>query len=262
MHKYVKIFTTPLQVCKKYKPKFGTSNRNGVSLPDFREMYGADPLYSWIGLDSDEVYAAHKANGGITSFYRQLGIGCERLVREILIDKFGLDSNEVTWSYKYTKDNGKNAKLSLDARIDLRLGTTKKWSDQIESWLSAVGKKLNLSDEVVGNLHGAVFEVRQGYKSADSKRQNADLRNAIRAYNDGYLPVVMILSNQINNTVSKRYANDQILVLSGQMNDNQTECTYAFFKKVVGFDLAAFLLENKNVIQKEIKDILKTLISP
>lgn len=262
MHKYVEIFTTPMQVCKKYKPGFGTSNRNGVSLVDFREMYGADPLYSWIGLDSDEVYAAHKANGGITSFYRQLGIGCERLVREILKDKFGLDANEVTWSYVYTKDDGKEAKLSLDARIDFGHGTTKKRSNQIKSWLADSGKALKLSQNTLANLQGAVFEVRQGYKSADSKRQNADLRSGIRAYTEGYLPVVMIMSNQINNTVSRRYTNGQILVLSGQMNDDETECTYAFFKKVVGFDLAAFLVENKKIIQKEIKDILKGLISP
>lgn len=260
MHKYVEILTTPLQVCRRYKPGFGKSNAEGVSLAEFREMYGADPLYSWIGLDSDEIYAAHKAAGGITSFYRQLGIGCERLVREILIDKFALDSDEATWSYTYANAAGDTAKLSLDARIDVRLGTTKKRSNQIESWLSNAGELLNLSDDAVGKLFGAVFEVRQGYKSADAKRQNADLRNGIRAYNEGYLPVVMILSNQINSTVSRRYTNGQILVLSGEMNDDENKCTYAFFKKVIGFDLAGFLIENRTVIQKEIKDILKNII--
>lgn len=262
MHKYVKILTSPLQACKKYKPVFGTADKNGITLETFHEMYGSDPLYSWIGLDSDEIYAAHKAAGGITSFYRQLGMGCERLVRAILADQFQLDSSEVTWSYTYANSAGEEAKLSLDARIDIRFGSTKNREEQIYKWLADVSNKLELSQEKAQELTGAVFEVRQGYKSADSKRQNADLRNAVRAYNENYLPVVMILSNQINSTVKRRYTNSQILILSGLMNNNTTECTYAFFREVVGFDLAAFFQENKESIQFEIKDILKSLVKP
>lgn len=262
MQKYIKILTNPLQVCKKYKPVFGTSDKNGISLDTFHAMYGKDPLYSWIGLDSDEIYAAHKAAGGITSFYRQLGMGCERLVRAILADQFQLDATEVTWSYTYANSEGKEAKLSLDARIDVRFGQTRKREDQILNWLTQVSNKLTLNPENSAKLTGAVFEVRQGYKSADSKRQNADLRNAVRAFNENYLPVVMVLSNQINNTVKRRYTNSYILILSGQMNNDPTECTYAFFKDVVGFDLANFFQENKQLIQAEIKDVLKSLVKP
>ena len=261
MRKYVDILTGPLQACRTYKPVFGTSEADGITLDVFHQMYGSDPLYSWIGLDSDEIYAAHKASGGITSFYRQLGMGCERLVREILAATFELDAEEVTWSYNYANSEGKQAKLSLDARIDLRFGITKTRRDEIKYWLRSVGKKLDLQPALTKVLTGAVFEVRQGYKSADSKRQNADLRNAVRAYNDNYLPVVMILSNQLNSTVRRRYTNSQILVLSGKMNDDPTECTYAFFKDVVGYDLASFFQSNKDTIQSEIKDILRNLVS-
>jgi hypothetical protein len=53
---------------------------------------------------------------------------------------------------------------------------------------------LKIDDTVCKALHGTVFEVRQGYKSKDSKRQNADVSNASNAYAKGYLPVNMILS--------------------------------------------------------------------
>lgn len=47
-------------------------------------------------------------------------------------------------------------------------------------------------------LKGAVFEVRQGYKSKDAKRQNADIANAAAAYTQAYLPCVVMLSSQID----------------------------------------------------------------
>ena len=85
--KYIEMFLDPIRKCKDYKPKFGKSqNADGVSLDGFLKLYGADPFYAWIGLDSGLMYAAHKAAGGMTSIYRQIGIGCEHLFREILID--------------------------------------------------------------------------------------------------------------------------------------------------------------------------------
>jgi hypothetical protein len=60
--KYIEIFLTPIRKCKEYKPKFGESRSSeGVSLGDLIKIYGEDPFYSWIGLDSSLMYAAHKA---------------------------------------------------------------------------------------------------------------------------------------------------------------------------------------------------------
>nr|MCM0589776.1 hypothetical protein [Gloeotrichia echinulata DEX184] len=80
-NKYLNILLQPIKLCSEYTPKFGTSNQKGTTLIEFKDLYGSDPLYHWIGFDSDFMYAAHKAAGGITSLYRQLGIGCERLIR-------------------------------------------------------------------------------------------------------------------------------------------------------------------------------------
>lgn len=255
----IRIFTDPIKRCTNYKPVFGTSSKDGLSLSEFRKLYGSDPLYSWVGLDSDYIYSAHKAAGGITSFYRQLGIGCERLVREIIKSTLHLNDEQANWSYEYTNSQKEIARLSLDARIDsTHLEDSDKIS-RVSTWYASCLKSLN---NPRAGIRGAVFEVRQGYKSADSKRQNADLRNAVRAYNEGYLPVVMVMSNQLNEAIRARYAASQILILSGRMNDNSQECTYAFFRHVVGFDLESFFLENKAAIRSEIEGILRKLVEP
>jgi len=71
---YLDIFLAPIRKCADYTPKFGVSSREeGLNLAGFKNLYGGDPFYSWIGLDSDLMYAAHKAAGGMTSIYRQIG---------------------------------------------------------------------------------------------------------------------------------------------------------------------------------------------
>ena len=49
-------------------------------------------------------------------------------------------------------------------------------------------KCLDVDENVFENLAGTIFEVRQGYKSKDSKRQNADIANAVTAYTKGLFP--------------------------------------------------------------------------
>src|ERR1700722_18612542 len=118
-HAYLELLLAPLYECAKYRPAFGGESEDGVSLDQFRKLYGDDPLYSWIGLDSELMYAAHKAAGGMTSIYRQLGIGCERLLRAIVRDALGLSDEQVKWSYEYEKEDGKSGVHTLDVRIDL-----------------------------------------------------------------------------------------------------------------------------------------------
>ncbi|MEZ2238574.1 hypothetical protein [Microcoleus sp.] len=116
---YLKRFLDPIKLCRRYKPKFGLGNREeGLDLAGFLSIYGADPFYSWIGLDSDLMYAAHKAAGGMTSVYRQIGKGCENLFRQIIIDRAGYeDPKYAMWSYVTKTKNDKDKTLSLDARL-------------------------------------------------------------------------------------------------------------------------------------------------
>src|SRR5215467_367038 len=91
----------PIRKCLSCKPKFDQSEKKGgMDLPGFHILYGSNPLYHWMGFDSDLMYAAHKAAGGMTSLYRQLGIGCERLFRLILRETLGLSAAQVAWSYQ------------------------------------------------------------------------------------------------------------------------------------------------------------------
>lgn len=98
--RYIKLLIEPIKKCATYKPKFGTSGKAGVSFDQFRSIYAKDPLYKWIGLDSPLMYAAHKAAGGMTSIYRQLGIGCERLLRQVMRDQLLLSEMQTVWEYK------------------------------------------------------------------------------------------------------------------------------------------------------------------
>ena len=91
--KYLKILIDRIEVCKSYKPKFGQGG-DGVSLEAFRTLYSSDPFYAWFGLDNVLMYAAHKAAGGITSVYRQIGLGGEELFRQLLQDHLGLTPEE------------------------------------------------------------------------------------------------------------------------------------------------------------------------
>src|SRR5213592_817367 len=75
--RYAGIFLAAIRACRRYKPKFGGGSKGGLSLPEFRGLYGNDPFYGWLGLDSPLVYGAHKAAGGMTSLYRQIGLGSQ-----------------------------------------------------------------------------------------------------------------------------------------------------------------------------------------
>lgn len=96
--KYLKLITDAVAVCADYKPKFGQGRKAGLTLAEFQELYESDEFYSWFGLSSPLMYAAHKAAGGMTSIYRQIGMGCQWVFAEVLQDHLGLtaEAAEVT----------------------------------------------------------------------------------------------------------------------------------------------------------------------
>jgi hypothetical protein len=282
-NRYLELMLAPVRECAKYRPAFGKGKakskveteiddegngeaasepiEGGVTLEQFRVLYGADLLYHWVGLDSDLMYAAHKAAGSMTSIYRQLGVGCERLLRGIVTDAFALDDEQVKWSYNYEKEAGKTATHTLDLRIDLETLRAQEHKDRVLAWLLQCGNSLKLMQERTDELRGVVMEIRQGYKSADSKRQNADLRFAVRAYNENYLPALVIVSSQVSEPVARRYRSSQLLVLTGTIGDATTS-TFSFYKAVVGYDLAAFFERNSPELRAQFGNVLKALLTP
>ena len=261
---YLNLVLEPIRVCAKYKPKFGQGNKgNGLTLEQFQTLYQADPFYNWFGLDHPMMYAAHKAAGGMTSVYRQIGIGCEKLFRTILRDALGLSDEDVTWSYEILLPTGKKRTLYLDGRVPLDRIPDKTMRDQFHEWMRKSADEVGVGPKVFKTLDGAVFEVRQGYKSKDSKRQNADIANAATAYTKAYLPCAAILSAQIDSDILYRYRGEKWAVITGIVGaKNPLISTYDFMQDVVGYDLAGFFTRNSNVLRKEIELVLKALLIP
>jgi hypothetical protein len=259
---YLKILTDAIYVCAEYRPRFGHPRKSGFTLADFQELYGADPFYCWFGLNSPLMYAAHRAAGGMTSIYRQIGIGCERLFSRILRDALKLDEQAVRWSYTVpTSGSGRKRVLSLDARIPTGKLSPGHRADVVLSWLAEAANRLDLPKRVSRGLRGAVFEVRQGYKSKDSKRQNADIANAANAYAHQYLPVAAILSTQIDSDVADRYRRARWLLLVGTTSGSPWDSTYVFMRDVIGYDLASFFERKRNDLKAAVDAVLRSLFS-
>ncbi|WP_228060522.1 MULTISPECIES: hypothetical protein [unclassified Coleofasciculus] len=230
----------------------------GLDLSRFLLLYGADPFYSWIGLNSDVMYAAHKAAGGMTSVYRQIGRGCENLFRQIIIDHTEYDDPKYAmWSYVTKTKNDKDKTLSLDARLEVTKIRNPDIKARVMQWIADYSQTLS----VPAPANGAVFEVRQGYKSKDSKRQNADIDNIAVAWANGYLPVFAIFSSQIDADLVLRYRNSRGGIIIGTTSGSNQSSLFAFSKEVMTYDLADFFRRNSELIKSEIHDTLEALLS-
>jgi hypothetical protein len=263
--KYLDLILGPVRVCGQYKPKFGQGPKNsGLSLEQFQKLYKDDLFYHWFGLDNPMMYAAHKAAGGMTSIYRQIGIGCEKLFRKILMDSFCLNENDVIWSYDTsTSRNIKARTLHLDGLLLLEKISDENKRKIFFNWMKNVSTELEVNNNIISALTGTVFEVRQGYKTKDSKRQNADIANAGAAYRKALLPCAVILSAQIDTDILHRYRTEGWVVLTGIENTGDPNVsTYAFMKHVLGYDLAAFFQRNSMALRAEIDSVLKALLAP
>lgn len=261
---YMEILFDALRVCARYKPKFGQGSKGGgLTLEQFLDLYRQDRFYGWFGLNSPMMYAAHKAAGGMTSVYRQIGIGCERLFRRVVKDSLELSDEDVTWSYRVASPSGRMRTLYLDGRVPFEKIGDRRKRDRFLGWMSDSAEILDVDRKVFECLTGAVFEIRQGYKSKDSKRQNADIANAAVAYTKGYFPCAVILSGQIDNDILFRYRTEKWSVVTGIVGAaNPMVSTYDFMKDVVGYDLAAFFERNSSALQGEIDAVLKALLAP
>ena len=261
---HLRIVLDAIEVCSHYRPKFGQGPRGGgLTLDQFQELYRRDAFYGWFGLDNPMMYAAHKAAGGMASVYRQIGIGCERLFRRVVRDAMELSEEDVAWSYQVTSPGGRKRTLHLDGRVPLEKINDETRRDRFHGWMRDSARTLDVDDKVFRSLSGTVFEVRQGYKSRDSKRQNADIANAATAYTKGYFPCAVILSGQIDGDVLMRYRAEKWSVVTGVLGaGDPLISTYDFMREVVGYDLAAFFERNRSTLQGEVDAVLQSLLEP
>ena len=259
--RYFLLIQTALRKCLEYKPRFGKGRKGGFSLEQFTELYSADPFYHWFGVDSPLMYAAHKAAGGMTSIYRQIGIGGQWVFYQMLQDRLGLNREQAIWSYKIDGTGGKQRTLALDGRIALGDVKNIEVRAKVHKWLAKIAAQIRLPDDTLKNIKGIVFETRQGYKSKDSKRQNADIANASKAYANLYVPALLLFSTQIDGDVAQRYRENYWVLLTGTLSGSTTASAYSFCREVVGYDLADFFARHSPRIKSEVENVLKTLLS-
>ncbi|MFZ1343530.1 hypothetical protein [Thiothrix eikelboomii] len=261
---YLDLVLDPIRICAKYKPKFGKGAKgDGLTLTQFQTLYQSDSFYNWFGLDNPMMYAAHKAAGGMTSIYRQIGIGCEKLFRTVVKDALGLSEADVMWSYTVPLPNGKTRTLYLDGRVPLDKIPDKAKRARFHDWMKDSAESIGVDSKIFSTLTGTILEVRQGYKSKDSKRQNADIANAATAYTKAYLPCAVILSTQIDSDILLRYRAEKWAIVTGVEGTNQPLIsTYDFMRDVIGYDLAAFFKRNSGTLRSEIDTVLKALLVP
>ena len=257
---YFQLVVNAIRVCENHRPRFGKGRTSGLTLNEFQQMYGADSFYNWVGLDSPLMYAAHKAASGMTSVYRQLGIACQWLFQRLLQDRLGLTAEQANWCYQVPVSGKKPRTLTLDGRVALSDLADAAVKVRVQTWLDAVYEKVLLPREAKIGMKGVVFEVRQGYKSKDSKRQNADISNASNAYANRYVPVLLLFSTQIDNDVARRYAHARWLLLSGTLDGTETESTFAFCRDVLDYDLAGFFRRYSARFRKELERVVGTLL--
>ncbi|MDX2163560.1 MAG: hypothetical protein SF162_19755 [bacterium] len=184
------------------------------------------------------------------------------MFRQIICDQLALTQAQASWAYLLPTASGKGRSLSLDARIDLNDVQDEVKRERLEDWLRSVTEAVGMNTAVAHALQGAVFEVRQGYKSKDSKRQNADIANAGTALMQGYLPVLVLMSAQMDTDLTLRYANAGWLILKGVPDASASRSTFAFCTQVLDYDLAAFFQRCSPVLAAEVRAVLVALLTP
>lgn len=184
------------------------------------------------------------------------------MFRKVVKDAFDLSEEDVTWSYRVRLPGGRQRTLHLDGRVPLERIRDRDKRDRFRTWMRDSAKLLEVDRKVFQSLTGTVFEIRQGYKSKDSKRQNADIANAAAAYTKGYFPCAVILSGQIDSDVLLRYRAAKWSVVTGVVGAKDPRLsTYDFMRDVVGYDLAAFFERSSGALQEEIDTTLRTLLA-
>ncbi len=148
--KYLKIVLDPIRVSAEYKPEFGQGSKGGgLSLKKFQSLYQSDPFYCWFGLDNPLMYTAHKVAGGMTSVYRQIGIGCEKLFRTILQDCLGLSVEDSSWSYEAHTADGRVRKLHLDGRVPLDKIKDKVALRKFRQWMKDSASLIQIDSDIL-----------------------------------------------------------------------------------------------------------------
>ena len=87
------------------------------------------------------------------------------------------------------------------------------------------------------------------------------MANASNAYVCDYLPVVLLLSSQIDEDVAECYERARWLLLRGTTHGTTLDSAYVFVKDVVGYDLAGFFQRSSTTLRQQVETVLRKLLS-
>ena len=82
---------------------------------------------------------------------------------------------------------------------------------------------------------------------------------ASAAYAAAYLPVLLLLSTQIDEDIAERYHAARWLIMRGTTRGSAVASTYAFCREVLDYDLAAFFERNASRLKTETEAVLAAL---
>ena len=74
------------------------------------------------------------------------------------------------------------------------------------------------------------------------------------------MPVVALLSTQIDDDIAERYARARWLLLRGTVGGTWVDSTYAFCRQALGYGLAGFFQRHSETLRRDVRGILEALL--
>lgn len=201
----------------------------------FSALIEKDPAFSSFGF-GDERYAIARIGGNlITSLHRKVGDLYEEMFAYLLQCRFGLRAEQLSFSVE----------VPIGSRVQDRS------TDGYLRRGSLGGVVLPMLPSGWEKMEGMAFEVRSCYQIGDSKRIQADWDMALALTAKKILPVMLIFCSTSLKSPVIRLRQSWCLF--------EGEKTFEFVKALTGFDLRAFMQENRVRFSKPIEDALAKL---
>lgn len=201
-----------------------------------------DALYGVIFEDIAHKYAFTALGGRlITSLHRNFGDIIEMSVREIFKVKFDLDGALAQMSLTL-KSVEKRSTRTSDATIPFDALEAHERS-QIQSLHKHL---LNANHGDANKLKGISYEIRQCYKSNDSKRRTADIDMADLLLANKQLPVMLIFCSSSSPSIITDYRRlSKWIILEGNE-------AFDYVAKLTGFNFKTYLHDKCKLHKKEL----------
>lgn len=195
----------------------------------------SDALYGLLFRDISEFYVQSVLGGRITtSLHRNFGDIVEMSVREIFKSAFDLDDQLAQSSFTL-KSIEKRSTRTTDVTLPYT-ALEEKTVGRLRAFHEQLCKRHRRDVEGLhATCKGVGYEVRQCYKSNDSKRRTADIDMSHLLANKGLAPVMLIFCSSSSASIIQDYNRlSKWLILEGT-------AAFEYVNDVTGFNYRAYL---------------------